>query len=73
MAEIKERPSQMLAFLAPKIQKARKVSLEKFLQMERKPNGFKYEWNDGYIGKRKKIKVEERFIIDNIVRKFLIT
>jgi hypothetical protein len=62
MVEIQEK-SKMFAFLQPKIQKVRKVNLEKFLQMEFKPNGFKYEWNNGKIEKRKKIKAEERFII----------
>lgn len=72
MAEVQEK-SKMFAFFQPKIQKVRKVSLEKFLQMEFKPNGFKYEWNNGKIEKRKKMKAEERFIIDNILTKFNLT
>jgi Uma2 family endonuclease len=73
MAEVKERKSKVFAFVSPRVPQTRQVSLEKFLHTEWKPNQFKYEWNNGMIEKRKKMKVEERYIIDNILTKFNLT
>ena len=49
------------------------VSLETFRQRYLEKKTYKYEWTQGWIEKRPYMKPEERYIIDNIIRKHTAT
>ncbi|MEM7181359.1 MAG: Uma2 family endonuclease, partial [Spirochaetota bacterium] len=48
----------------------RKMDLQTFLNFEFEEVNYKYEWNDGVLEVEEKVKDSERYIIDNICRKF---
>ncbi|MCB1189664.1 MAG: Uma2 family endonuclease [Leptospiraceae bacterium] len=47
-----------------------KMGLEVFLNYKFEEFNFKYEWNNGVLEAEEKVKDSERYIIDNICRKF---
>ncbi len=50
-----------------------KMSLEEFQNFEFEDPGYKYEWNNGITEAEILMKDTERFLIDNIIRKFILT
>lgn len=49
------------------------MTFDKFVQWEPQLNGLKYEWNNGIIEVDYAVKIEVRYILDNIIRKFVQT
>lgn len=50
-----------------------KMSLEEFKNFSIDEPGFKYEWNNGVLESEILLKESERYIFDNIFRKFVLT
>lgn len=47
-----------------------RMSLNDFINFEPEESGIKYEWDNGILEAEATLKKEERFILDNILRKF---
>ncbi len=54
----------------PKASKQKYISLEAYKKRHLDKTRYKYEWKDGTIERDDFTKIDERYIIDNIIRKF---
>ena len=57
----------------PGIVNSKPISLEAFRQKYLEKKTYKYEWKRGWVEKKAYMKPDERYIIDNIVRKHIQT
>ncbi|MBC8110971.1 MAG: hypothetical protein H7Y04_07930, partial [Verrucomicrobia bacterium] len=65
-SNISSRESKLLA----SVRAGKRMTLEQFLTWNPEIPGIKFEWKNGEIVTEYFIKKEERFIIDNIIRRY---
>ena len=68
MATVTEKPRRSAKKAAKK-----SISLEAFQNRYLDKTTFKYEWNNGQVEKEEYMKADERYIVNNIVRKHMQT